>query len=286
MILDIGIVLILIMFILIGLKNGVIKQTVSLIGLIVMFVVSYNFKGILGDFFCKICPFEVLPGEIGKITSLNIIIYEMLAFLIILFLLFLIFEIVMGITKVISKLVDATLILIIPSRILGAIVGFIEGYIVLFIILLFLMIPTSSLDGFKDSSLAPKIVYSSPILSEATKSLTKPTEEVMTLITKVNKKEISIEDANKRLLELELRYNIVSKKTVIIITITILNTEVLQNTADCSKVSFKKFQVFSFKLLIAKQLIITTNDVIKVITAVKTFDKYSSLLLTGSVCVK
>ena len=215
MILDIGIVLILIMFILIGLKNGVIKQTVSLIGLIVMFVVSYNFKGVLGDFFCKICPFEVLPGEIGKITSINIIIYEMLAFLIILFLLFLIFEIVMGITKVISKLVDATLILIIPSRILGAIVGFIEGYIVLFIILLFLMIPTSSLSGFKDSSLAPKIVYSSPILSKATKSLTKPTEEVMTLITKVNKKEISIEDANKRLLELELRYNIVSKKTVL-----------------------------------------------------------------------
>ena len=37
----------------------------------------------------------------------------------------------------------------------------------------------------------------------------------MTLITKVNKKEISIEDANKRLLELELRYNIVSKKTVL-----------------------------------------------------------------------
>lgn len=214
MILDIGIVLIFIIFILIGLKNGVIKQLVSLVGLIVMFVVSYNFKGILGDFFCKILPFDVLPGEIGKLTSLNIIIYEMLSFVMILFVLFLIFEIVMGISKVLSKIVDATLILIIPSRILGAVVGFIEGYIVLFIILLFLIIPTSSLNGFKDSSLAPKIVYHSPILSEATKSLTKPTEEVMTLITKINKKEISIEEANKELLELELKYNIVSKDTV------------------------------------------------------------------------
>ena len=116
MILDIGIVLIFIMFILIGLKNGVIKQLVSLVGLIVMFVVSYNFKGILGDFFCKILPFDVLPGEIGKLTSLNIIIYEMLSFVMILFVLFLIFEIVMGISKVLSKIVDATLILIIPSR--------------------------------------------------------------------------------------------------------------------------------------------------------------------------
>ena len=214
MILDIGIVLILIMFILIGLKNGVIKQTVSLIGLIVMFVVSYNFKGILGDFFCKILPFDVLPGEIGKLTSLNIIIYEMLSFVMILFVLFLIFEIVMGISKILSKLVDATLILIIPSRILGAVVGLIEGYIVLFIILLFLVIPTSSLNGFKDSSLLPKILYHSPILTNTTKSLTKPTEEVMTLITKINKKEISIEEANKELLELELKYNIVSKDTV------------------------------------------------------------------------
>ncbi len=214
MILDIGIVLILIMFVLIGLKNGVIKQTVSLIGLIVMFIVSYNFKGLLGDFFCKIMPFDVLPGEIGKLTSLNIIVYEMLSFVIILFLLFLIFEVVMGISKVLSKLVDATLILIIPSRILGALVGFIEGYIVLFIILLFLIIPTSSLEGFKDSSLAPKIVYHSPILTEATKSLTKPTEEVNNLITKINKKEITMEEANKELLDLELKYGIVSKDTV------------------------------------------------------------------------
>ena len=215
MILDIGIVLVLIMFILIGLKNGVIKQTVSLVGLIVMFVVAYNSKGLLGDFFCKILPFDVLPGEIGKLTSLNIIIYEMLSFLIILFLLFLIFEFVLGISKVFSKLVDATIILIIPSRILGAIVGFIEGYIVVFTILLFLMIPTSSLTGFKDSSLAPKIVYSSPILTKSTKSLTKPTEEVMTLITKINKKEITIEEANKELLDLELKYKIVKKDTVL-----------------------------------------------------------------------
>lgn len=215
MILDIGIVLVLIMFILIGLKNGVIKQTVSLVGLIVMFVVAYNSKGLLGDFFCKILPFDVLPGEIGKLTSLNIIIYEMLSFLIILFLLFLIFEFVLGISKVFSKLVDATIILIIPSRILGAIVGFIEGYIVVFTILLLLMIPTSSLTGFKDSSLAPKIVYSSPILTKSTKSLTKPTEEVMTLITKINKKEITIEEANKELLDLELKYKIVKKDTVL-----------------------------------------------------------------------
>ena len=36
----------------------------------------------------------------------------------------------------------------------------------------------------------------------------------MTLITKINKKEISIEEANKELLELELKYDIVSKETV------------------------------------------------------------------------
>lgn len=214
MVLDIGIVLILIMFILIGLKNGVIKQAVSLVGLIVMFIVAYKFKGMLGDFFCKIFPFDILPGEIGKLTSLNIIIYEMLSFVILLFLLFLIFEVVIGISSGLSKLVDATLILIIPSRILGAVVGFIEGYILLFILLLFLIIPTSSLTGFKDSSLAPKIVYHSPVLTEATKSFTKPTEEVMSLITSVNKKELTIEEANEKLLEIELNYDIVSKDTV------------------------------------------------------------------------
>ena len=77
-----------------------------------------------------------------------------------------------------------------------------------------------------------------------------------------------------------------SKNIVAISVIIKLNTEQSKYMADCSNAIFNDSHVSLFKQHIARLNAITTNDVNSVIIAVKIFDVYISLLLTGSVCVK
>ena len=51
-IMDIGIILLLIMFIIVGIKRGVIKEAVALIAIILVFVLSFSLKGIVGNLLC------------------------------------------------------------------------------------------------------------------------------------------------------------------------------------------------------------------------------------------
>ena len=55
--LDIGIIIVLILFPIIGYIRGVIKETVSLVGLIAVFIISYTFKEEIGNVLCKFLPF-------------------------------------------------------------------------------------------------------------------------------------------------------------------------------------------------------------------------------------
>ena len=46
---DVGIILLLIMFLIVGFKNGVIREAFALIGIIAVFILSFVFKGLLGN---------------------------------------------------------------------------------------------------------------------------------------------------------------------------------------------------------------------------------------------
>ena len=53
---DIGIIVILLICALVGWKKGVLKEAVSLVGLIVIFIVAYTFKEEIGNTLCKYLP--------------------------------------------------------------------------------------------------------------------------------------------------------------------------------------------------------------------------------------
>ena len=63
-IIDIGIILFILCFILIGAKQGLIKTGVSLVALVIIFVISYVFKEHIGNFLCKYLPFFNFSGNI------------------------------------------------------------------------------------------------------------------------------------------------------------------------------------------------------------------------------
>ena len=211
---DIGIILVLISFIVVGLKKGVIKELVSLVGIILVFILSWNLKGFIGNFLCLNLPFIEFKGAISNISSLNIMMYQMIAFIIIFSLLLGIYSISLKISRIVQKFVNMTLVLWIPSKILGAVVSFIKGYLILFIIFVFLMIPLGNYSIFKESTFIDIILNKTPIVSKHTSSFTKPISEIIDLSKKVNNKKITAKEANKRAISIMINYDVVDKNTI------------------------------------------------------------------------
>lgn len=212
-ILDIVIVLILIMSAIIGFKRGAIKEIVSLVGIIIVFIVAFAFKGVLGNVLCKWLPFFNFAGNLEGVTVLNILLYQLIAFLIIYSLLFSIYMIVVKISGVVQKLVHMTVILWLPSKIIGAVVAFITGYVMVFVVLLALLIPLKDTDMFKGSKFANYVVYDTPILAGSAENISRSINEVYTLGEDLSKGDISKNEANLETMDILLKYKIVSPKT-------------------------------------------------------------------------
>lgn len=211
---DVGIILLLIMFLIVGFKNGVIRETFALIGIIAVFILSFVFKGLLGNLMCIILPFFKLSGVIEGFSVINILIYQIIAFMLVFAILLTIYEIFLKISKFIQKLVNLTIILILPSKLLGAVVSLIKGVIVLFAVFIVLMIPLKNSELFTGSTMVNQILYKTPILSQSSNNYINTVEEIYNLAEKVSNKEISTNDANLELLDMMLKHKIVNKSTV------------------------------------------------------------------------
>lgn len=211
---DIGILLVLISFIIIGFKRGVIKELVSLVGIIVVFILAWSLKGIIGNYLCIYLPFIEFKGVIKDITSLNIMLYQTIAFILVFSILLSLYSISLKISRVVQKIVNMTIILWIPSKILGGLVSFIKGYLILFVVFVFLMIPLGEYDIFKESTFLNIMLYKTPILSDCTSKFTNPINDIIDLGHKVNNKEITSQAANDQAIKIMLDYNVVDSNTI------------------------------------------------------------------------
>lgn len=207
---SIGIILILIMFIIAGWKNGGIKETASFIGIVLVFFLSYVLKGIVGNFLCTTLPFF----DFGGLVSLNIVVYQIIAFVLLFVILLSLYRLLLKLSNGLQKIINATIILAIPNKILGSIIAFIEGWIVLFVILVLLIVPFRGVDQFKDSKMNKIILFQTPILSEAVKPFTNAVVEIYSLSSDVSMEEIEANEFNLRSLDIMLKYKLVSKKEV------------------------------------------------------------------------
>lgn len=204
-IIDIVIILLIILSFINGCKRGILKEAVMLCGTIVIYIVSFLLKNKLGLLLCKILPFFNLDG----LVSLNILIYQLVAFFLIASFLFSIFGIVLKVTGVLQKLVNMTIILTIPSKILGGILGLVEGYIVIFALLIILSVPFKNIDIFKNSNLNNKIITSSPILSSTLGNLDDLIIDIYDI--KIDKDQDK-DKINDKIFDMYIDYNVISRE--------------------------------------------------------------------------
>lgn len=191
-----------------GLKKGFLKESVVFIGTILVYIISFLLKDKIGLVLCKWFPFFSFDG----LQTLNILVYQLIAFIFIATILFSIATIIFKLTGIIQKLVDITIILTLPSKILGFIFGILEGYIVMFLILIILAIPLRNVELFKESTVVTKIMYNSPILSKTLGGVPKTVEDILDVTTEIQKTDYNKNKVALDIMKIELDHNIISKE--------------------------------------------------------------------------
>lgn len=207
-IVDIIIIIFILLCGVVGYKRGVFKQLVLCVGLILIFYLAYKFKDPVGEFFLLRLPIFDFPNLFKGVVTLNIIVYQTLAFVLVLAVLLLIFDFILSVTGLFEKLLRITIILGIPSKILGFIGGLLEGYVVAFVILFFLTQPAFSFQFFQDSNLSQKILTSSPVLTDITKDTVEVVKEIYAL-----KDEKDTKLLNQKSLDIMLEHGMVTYDT-------------------------------------------------------------------------
>ena len=149
-----------------GFKRGVLKQTVSTVGFIIVVILAFYLKNPIAEFLSLHLSFFSFGGNLANAASLNIILYQLISFILVILVLETVLGILIRITGVIEKILKFTVILGIPSKILGFVVGVVEGFIITFILLFFLRQPGFNLKIFDGSKLTNPILNSTPVLSQ------------------------------------------------------------------------------------------------------------------------
>lgn len=213
--LDIIIIIIILLSGIIGFKRGVFKELVLFIGIILVFVLSYQLKNYIGDFLVLNFPFIDFPNFLRGATALNIIVYQSIAFVVIALILYAIYEVIVSITGLFEKILRFTIILGIPSKILGFIIGLIKGYIIAYIIIFFLTQPALNLSFAKDSKYADIMLHKTPILNKITDDTLELADEIYKLkdIENVNEMNLKIIDLvlEKKVTDVEVIQKLVDK---------------------------------------------------------------------------
>ena len=208
MVVDIIIAILLCFGFLIGFKRGFTRQLVSLIGMILVIILSFIFKNPVSIFMYKHFPFFSFKG----ISALNILLYEVISFVLVFSILSIVLRIIMMLTKVFEKVLNMTILLGIPSKILGGIGGVIENYLIIFIALYFFNLPIFNFD-LKDTKLANFILNTTPVMSSVC-------DKTLAVIEDFNELKIEYKDMedipsmNEKAISLFIKYDIISDNNV------------------------------------------------------------------------
>lgn len=194
-----------------GFKQGVIKKLTDFVGMFVIVILSFYLKNNLSVIMYENLPFFSFGGFIKGIDTINILLYEIIAFLIVFAALYFVYKVVLMVSGLIEKILKATVILSIPSKILGIVVGIIESYVYTFLVLVILTLPLIKLPYVRESRLANFMLDKTPILSGIAGEMVDIYSNVYDIIDEKDNK--SDEELNDEILRLLIDKNVITKES-------------------------------------------------------------------------
>ena len=147
-----------------GFKKGAIKSLVALIGTILLVVVSYYLKNPVAEILFKYGPFLNFKGAWNGLSTLNILLYESIAYVLVFVVLSSVLSLLLKISGIIEKILNATIILGIPSKLIGAVLGFLEALVFSFIVLFILLQFNVTNPYVRESKMTQNILGKTPFI--------------------------------------------------------------------------------------------------------------------------
>ena len=193
---DIFFLLIILVCGLIGLKRGFFKELVLTVGYIILLIISYKL----------ITPTTNLIISLVKVGNnpLNLLIYQIIAFLVVFIILGIIFQLIVFLTNILEKLLNVTIVLGIFSKILGFILGLVKGVIVAYLLSLLFTLPMfNNIAMFRNSTVRTELLTKMPNI------------KLNKIVNEISKLDINSNDFNKQVLQILIKYNILTKEKVI-----------------------------------------------------------------------
>ena len=211
-IIDALILLFLLLGAVVGFKQGVLKKTVSFVGLLIIIFISFSLKNYVSVFLYENLPFFNFWGLLSGLEVLNIVLYELVAFLLVFAVLSLLLRIIISLTGLVEKVLKMTIILAIPSKILGMVVGFLEYYIIVFVVLFIVAQPIFHVNILNDSKYKDVILNKTPIISNYAKKTFKTYQETWDIIKEHDQNNTI--DINTSILEIMLKNKVITVDNV------------------------------------------------------------------------
>ncbi len=208
-IITVAIILIVLLYMVLGFKRGVIKTGVSLVGTIAILVVSYVLKDVIANFLMDKLPFFNFGGIFEGITSINILMYNMLSFIVVFVILYCVLNILLTLSGLIEKILKLTVILAIPSKILGALLGLIEGILVAFLFSFVFLHLAPTEKYVMDSKLAIILLERSPFIGRMATSTTLALEDINNIVNSL-KEDDDRSEANFKVLHQLIYWKVIS----------------------------------------------------------------------------
>lgn len=212
-ILDIIVLIIILFGVLVGFKRGFTKELVSFLGFVIVLILAFVLKNPVSYILYDLLPFFKFGGALKGVVILNIALYEIVAFLLVYSLLMIVFRMLLFATSIFEKVLNMTIILGIPSKILGAVIGFVHYYVIAIIVLYVVSLPVFDIEILRESKWKDKMLNNTPIISNVLDS----TIEVFDRFGELKDKyEGATNTANFNIesLHLFLKYNIIKPDAV------------------------------------------------------------------------
>ena len=210
-IVDLVIIAIIVAYAIKGFIFGIIKEGVSFIGAILVFVAAFYLKNPISVFMYKHFPFFNLGGALKGISVLNVVIYELIAFLLVASVLAIILYLLVKLSNILNKILKLTIILDKPSKMLGMVLGVVEGVVIAFVLVFSMFLFNKTRKYMEDSKISPILLNEMPILTKYTKSVYNSVDEIIEISEKYEKSK-NREKANKEALDVLLKYKVIDKE--------------------------------------------------------------------------
>ena len=206
-IVDYIIIIILVLCAFKGFKQGMLPSIVNFVGTFLVFIIAFYVKQPISTLMYENLPFLDFAGIFKGIIGVNILFYEVIAYGLTIVLLAIIFGIVKRISLVFNKILNATIVLTLPNKIIGAIIGIFEGILFSFILLCIAINVNTTTKYVNESKYSGIILNNIPILNSVTSSLTDSSKEIYnTIINNKNDKN----KANLETIDILMKHNILS----------------------------------------------------------------------------